>query len=114
MLLRDLSLPISDAEARGLALVFAPALAARLGQLHAAYGSTNCVPVASSLVDGRWMLCADVLTEVTGSGLLAAMWAAADQSVLGASVEVMPWEDAVAMLPPPPPMPWGEVTHPLR
>jgi hypothetical protein len=27
---------------------------------------------------------------------------------------VMPWEDAVAMLPPPPPMPWGEVTHPLR
>jgi hypothetical protein len=35
------------------------------------------------------------------------MWAAADQSVLGASVEVMPWEDAVAMLPPPPPMPFG-------
>lgn len=108
MLLRDLSLPITDAEARGLALVFAPALAARLRQLHAAYGTTNCVPVPSSLVDGRWMLCADVLTEVRPGGLLAAMWAAADQSVLGAAVEVMPWEEAVAMLPPPPPMPWGE------
>jgi hypothetical protein len=108
MLLRDLSMPISDTEARGLALVFAPALAARLGQLHAAHGSSNCVPVPSPLTDGRLMLCADVLTEVRPGGLLAAMWSAADQSVLGAAVEVMPWETAVAMLPEPDPMPWGE------
>lgn len=107
MLLRDLQLPIDDETARGLALVFGGALAARLGQLHAAYGSTNCVPVPSSLVDGRWMLCADVLTEVTGSGLLAGMWQHADKSVLGASVEVVPWLDAVAMLPPAAPIEWG-------
>lgn len=107
MLLRDLHLPISDTEARGLALVFAPALAARLGQLHAAHGSTNCVPVPSPLTDGRLMLCADVLTEVRPGGLLAAMWLNADQSVLGASVEVIPWDQAVAMLPQPEPMPWG-------
>jgi hypothetical protein len=106
MLLRDLSLPISDADARGLALVFAPALAARLGQLHAAHGSSNCVPVPSPLFDGRLMLCADVLTEVAAGGLLAAMWGAADQSVLGASVEVIPWDEAVALLPPSEPMPW--------
>jgi len=108
MLLRDLSLPISDADARGLALVFAPALAARLGQLHAAYGSTNCVPVPSMLTDGRLMLCADVLTEVRPGGLLAAMWGHADQNVLGASVEVIAWDDAVAMMPQPEPMPWGQ------
>jgi hypothetical protein len=108
MLLRDLSMPISDTEARGLALVFAPPLAARLGQLHAAYGSTNCVPVPSQLVDGRLMLGADVLTEVRPGGLLAAMWSAADQAVLGVSVQVMPWDVAVAMLLPPPPMPFGE------
>jgi len=108
MLLRDLSLPISDADARGLALVFAPALATRLGQLHAAHGSTNCVPVPSPLIDGRLMLCADVLTEVAVGGLLAAMWGAADQTVLGASVEVILWGEALAMLPPPEPMPWGE------
>ena len=53
MLLRDLSLPITAEDARGLALVFAPALAVRLGQLHAAYGSTNCVPVPLPLIDGR-------------------------------------------------------------
>jgi len=108
MLLRDLSLPISDADARGLALVFSPALAARLGQLHAAYGSSNCVPVPSPLVDGRLMLGADVLTEVNPGGLLAAMWSAADQTILGAAVEVIPWGEAVAMLPPPEPMPWGD------
>ena len=107
MLLRDLSLPITDADARGLALVFAPVLAVRLGQLHAAYGSTNCVPVPSPLVDGRLMLCADVLTEIVPGGLLAAMWGRADQTVLGASVEVIAWADAVAMLPDPEPMKWG-------
>ena len=107
MLLRDLPLPISDADARGLALVFAPALAARLQQLHAAHGSNNCVPVPSLLVDGRLMLCADVLTEIAPGGLLAAMWARADQAVLGASVEVIAWGEAVAMLPEPEPMPWG-------
>jgi hypothetical protein len=108
MLLRDLALPISDTDARGLALVFAPALAARLGQLHAAHGSSNCVPVPSPLTDGRLMLSADVLTEVRPGGLLAAMWSAADQSVLGAAVEVIPWGEAVAMMPTPEPMAWGE------
>ena len=106
MLLRDLQLPMTDADARGLALVFAPALAARLSQLHAAYGSTNCVPMPSPLIDGRLMLCADVLTEVRPGGLLAAMWGHADQTVLGAAVEVIPWDDAVAMMPQPEPMPW--------
>jgi hypothetical protein len=108
MLLRDLALPISDHDARGLALVFAPALAARLGKLHAEYGSTNCVPVPSLLTDGRLMLGADVLTEVRPGGLLAAMWGAADKAVLGASVEVIPWDTAVAMMPEPEPMEWGE------
>ena len=106
MLLRDLSLPISDADARGLALVFTTALAVRLSQLHAAYGSTNCVPVPSPLTDGRLMLGADVLTEVIPGGLLAAMWGHANLETLGVGVEVIPWGDAVAMLPVPEPMPW--------
>ena len=108
MLLRDLQLPIADAEARGLALIFTTALAVRLQKLHAAYGSSNCVPMPSPLTDGRLMLCADVLTEVQPGGLLAAMWSAADQSVLGAAVEVVAWDAAVAMMPEPEPMPCGE------
>jgi hypothetical protein len=99
MTLADLTLPLSDADAKALALVFTPQLAGRLAQLHAEHGSTNCVPMPRVLTDGRLMLCGDVLTEIAPGGLLHAMWAAADQQVLGASVEVMPWADAVAMLP---------------
>jgi hypothetical protein len=45
------------------------------------------------------MLSADVLTEVGPGGLLHAMWEAADKEVLAQAVTVMPWADAVALLP---------------
>ena len=99
MTLSDLTLPISYADAKGYALVFTPQLAGRLAQLHAEHGSPNCVPMPRTLTDGRLMLCADVLTEIAPGGLLHAMWAAADQQVLGQAVEVIPWADAVALLP---------------
>jgi hypothetical protein len=99
MTLSDLTLPISDADAKGLALVFTPQLAQRLAELHAEHGTTNCVPMPRALTDGRLMLCADVLTEVGPGGLLQGMWAAADQSVLLPAVEVIPWDEAVALLP---------------
>jgi len=102
MKLADLTLPISYADAKALALVFTPQLAARLAELHGEHGSANCVPMPRTLTDGRLMLSADVLTEIEPGGLLHAMWQAADQAVLGASVEVMPWADAVALLPPDP------------
>ena len=105
MTLADLTLPIPYADARGLALVFTPQLAARLAELHGQHGSTNCVPVPRDLTDGRLMLCADVLTEVEPGGLLYAMWKAADKEVLGQAVEVLPWADAIALLPPESPSP---------
>jgi hypothetical protein len=97
--LSDLTLPISDADAKELALVFTPQLAARLAELHAEHGTTNCVPMPRVLTDGRLMLCADVLTEVGPGGLLQGMWEAADQAVLLPAVEVIPWSEAVALLP---------------
>jgi hypothetical protein len=105
MTLSDLTLPISYADARVLALVFTPQLAGRLAQLHGLYGSRNCVPVPRTLTDGRLMLCADVLTEIEPGGLLHGMWEAADKAVLGQAVEVLPWADAVALLPPDPLVP---------
>jgi hypothetical protein len=100
MKLSDLTLPIPYADARALALVFTPQLAGRLAELHAEHGSPNCVPVPRTLTDGRLMLCGDILTEIEPGGLLHAMWEAADKTVLGQAVEVMPWADAVALLPP--------------
>jgi len=105
MTLGELTLPISYEDSREYALVFTPALAGRLAELHAEHGSQKCVPVPRVLTDGRLMLCADVLTEVGPGGLLEAMWAAADKAVLAQAVEVLPWADAVALLPPDPPMP---------
>jgi hypothetical protein len=99
MTLSDLTLPISDADAKELALVFTPKLAARLAELHAEHGTTNCVPMPRVLTDGRLMLCGDVLTEVGPGGLLQGMWEAADQAVLLPAVEVIPWSEAVALLP---------------
>jgi len=102
MTLGDLTLPISYEDARGYALVFTPQLAGRLAELHGQHGSNKCRPVPRMMVDGRLMLSADVLTEIEPGGLLHAMWAAADQSVLAQAVEVLPWADAVALLPPDP------------
>lgn len=104
MTLYDLTLPISDADAKELALVFTPKLAGRLAELHAEHGTTNCVPVPRVLTDCRLMLCADVLTEVMPGGLLYDMWRHADMATLLPAVEVMPWADAVALLPPDPPV----------
>ena len=102
MTLADLTLPISYADAQEYALVFSPALASRLAELHAQHGSPNCVPMPRELTDGRLMLCADILTEVMPGGLLADMWAAADKAMLLPAVEVIPWADALALLPPEP------------
>lgn len=102
MTLADLTLPISVDDARSLALVFTPQLAGRLAELHAVHGSPNMVPVPRVMTDGRLMLSADVLTEVMPGGLLADMWAAADKAVLLPAVEVIPWDEAVALLPPVP------------
>ena len=102
MTLGDLTLPISYADARQYALVFTTQLAGRLAELHALHGSQKCVPMPRVLVDGRLMLSADVLTEVGPGGLLHAMWEAADKAALAQAVEVLPWADAVALLPPDP------------
>jgi hypothetical protein len=104
MTLGDLTLPISYADASQYALVFTPQLAARLAELHAEYGRPDCVPMPRTLADGRLMLGADLLTAIEGDGWLAGMWAAADKEVLNQAVEVLPWADAVALLPPSPPI----------
>lgn len=104
MTLADVALPVSYEWGRQHALLFTPQLAARLAELHAHYGRPDCVPMPRTLADGRLMLSADVLTAIEPGGWLHEMWTHADQAVLGASVEVLPWADAVALLPPDPPV----------
>jgi hypothetical protein len=96
MTLADVTLPVALGWARAHALVFTAALAVRLAELHAIHGSSNLILIPRPLSDGRLMLSADVLTEVMPGGLLHAMWAAADQSILLPSVEVVPLTDLPA------------------
>lgn len=84
------------------ALVFTPQLAGRLAELDAIHGTDKCRPAPRPLTDGRLMLSADILCEVVPGGLLHAMWEAADKPTLMAAVEVIPFADAAALLPPEP------------
>jgi len=99
MTLAGLTLPITDAYGKSIALVFSPQLAARLAELHAEYGSPNAIPMPRVLTDGRLMLCGDILTMVDPGGFLHEMWIHADAAVLLPNVEVIPWGEAVALLP---------------
>jgi hypothetical protein len=100
MTLSDVTFPVGYEWGCNHALLFTPALAGRLAQLHAEHGNQTCVPVPLALTDGRLMLTADVLTECEPGGMLYAMWQAADQAVLLPSVEVVPIGEALALLPP--------------
>jgi hypothetical protein len=99
MTLRELPLPITYADAQGYALAFSPSMAQRLAEIHAEYGSPNCVPWPRLLTDGRLMLSADILTEIGPGGLLESMWANCDQQAVMDGVEVLPIAEALALLP---------------
>ena len=101
MTLQDITLPITYAWGRQHALLFSPALAARLAELHAEYGRPDCIAMPVRLTDGRLMLSADILTATEPGGWLHEMWEAADKAVLLPAVEVVPIEDAVALMPKP-------------
>lgn len=92
------SLPLAYDEARQYGLVFDAALAQRLAQVQAETPSRHYArPVA--LTDGRYLLCGDLLSEVGAGGLYAQGFAKLDAARFD-EIEVMPWADAVALLPP--------------
>ncbi len=105
MTLADVTFPITYEWGVAHALVFLPDLAQRLAELHAQYGRPDCVPLPRVLVDGRCMFTADILVAVEPGGPLHEMWQHADMSVLLPAVEVVPIAEAIALLPPDPPMP---------
>jgi len=91
---------VTDAEAKALALVFgdAPYNALLAAQAQRPDARDRVQPV--QLTDGRWLVCADVLREATTGGLYAEGFALLP-SELFSDVDVMPWDDAVALLPAP-------------
>jgi hypothetical protein len=104
MTLADITFPVTYEWGVAHALVFDAQLAARLAELQAQHGRPDYRTHPRELIDGRYMFTADILTSVEPGGPLHAMWEAADHSILFPAVEVMPLADAVALLPPDPPI----------
>lgn len=101
MTLQDITLPVTYEWGTQHALLFSPAIATRLAELHAEYGRPDCVPTPVALTDGRLMFTADILITIEPGGPLHEMWQHADKEVLLPAVEVVPIADAVALLPKP-------------
>jgi hypothetical protein len=90
--------PVSYETAKDFALVFSPALAAQLAAVQSEHGNPRHVASPVDLVDGRKMLCADLLTEVAPGGLYSGGFAHLP-SELFPLVEVIPMADAIALIP---------------
>ena len=101
MTLADLiSQPVSYETAKDLALVFSAELAAQLATVQAEHGNPRHVASPVDLVDGRKMLCADLLTEVGPGGLYSGGFAHLPTELFSL-VQVMPMSDAILLLPQP-------------
>ncbi|NDC64011.1 MAG: hypothetical protein EBZ59_08540 [Planctomycetia bacterium] len=97
MTLADITLPINLEHARGLALVFPADMVPLLDEAQQRMGDDRLRIAPRELTDGRYMVGADLLTEA--DGMLRGVWRAVRNSGCADQVEVMPWADAVAMLP---------------
>jgi hypothetical protein len=94
--------PVSYETAKNLALVFSPELAAQLAAVQSEHGNPRHVASPVDLVDGRKMLCADLLTEVGPGGMYATGFGFLPTELFPL-VEVIPMADAIALLPKPEP-----------
>jgi hypothetical protein len=97
--LDQLPLPISYEDSRTLALVYPYEIALMLYQLQAEHGDPRHVHHGVQLTDGRYCLCGDILSEVGEGGLLHGLFSHVTPEMMEA-VEVIPWADAVALMPP--------------
>jgi hypothetical protein len=101
MTLADLiTQPVSYETAKDLALVFSPELAAQLAAVQAEHGNPRHVASPVDLVDGRKMLCADLLTEVGPGGIYSGGFAHLPAELFPL-VEVLPMSQVLQLLPQP-------------
>ena len=89
-------LPIPAEYGRQYGMVFDDALADRLAEVQAEH-PTQHVALPVQLTDGRWCLCADLLSEVP-QGLYATGFAHLDASRFD-EIALLPWADCLALLP---------------
>lgn len=89
---------LGQREAKEYALVFSSELRDHLEAIQAEHRNSRHKVKPVALANGKWMICADVLTEVGGRGIYTDGFAHLDQSLFS-QVEILPWQDAIALLP---------------
>ena len=94
--------PMSYDTAKNLALVFSPELAAQLAAVQSEHGNPRHVASPVDLVDGRKMLCADLLTEIGPGGLYSGGFAHLPAELFPL-VEVLPMSAVLPLIPQPDP-----------
>lgn len=92
--------PVNYESAKDLALVFSPELAAQLSAVQSEHGNPRHVASPVDLVDGRKMLCADLLTEVGQGGLYSGGFTHLPAELFPL-VEVLPMSEVLPLLPQP-------------
>jgi hypothetical protein len=89
---------MTDAEAKTLAMVFGDDAKSALQAVQAQRPDAHNRVAPVQLSDGRWMLCADVLREALLGGLYSEGFALLPPELFS-QVDVMPFAEAVALLP---------------
>lgn len=79
-------------------LVFSPELAQILQDIQNEYGSKQHIPQPRALTDGKYVLGADLLTEVHPGGLYYDGWQHLPQDRFS-EVEVVLWSDIIPLFP---------------
>jgi hypothetical protein len=92
------------AECKDLALVYPYEVAVAWYTIQQEHGDPRHVGVGLPLSDGRWMMYAEILSEMYPGGIVG--WAAERLTPeIMAQIEVVPLADALALLPPESPSP---------
>lgn len=90
--------PVSYETARDLAIILTTEQSVTLGAIQAQYGDPRHVAAPVPLADGRFMLCADLLTEI-GEGCLYAQGFSHLPAEMFSQVEIIPMNEAIDLIP---------------
>ncbi len=91
MTVSDLFPPTPYETARQYGLVMAARAAEALLALQASHDNKVCAVIPVPLADGRFALCADILTEIAPGGLFYDTWTRFDFEKFASDFEVVEW-----------------------
>ena len=97
-------LPLPYAYAKKWACVFSQELADRLVEVQESLGDLQFRVTPIALTDGRFMIRGAILSETAADGLYGLPFSLLDASRFD-EVAILPWADAIALLPEPDPQP---------